>query len=84
MPPPWLSSEAAAAVWALAGAATNQLRRLANVTKRTTKDRIPLEPPAIGALGRRACCALNRIVSLQKKAGQDVKALHAQPLEFYG
>jgi hypothetical protein len=84
MPPPWLLFEAAAAVCALAGADTKQLSRLANVTKRIAKDRISLDPPPFGALGRRASCALNRIVSLQKKAGRGGKALHAQPLEFYG
>jgi hypothetical protein len=84
MPPPWLLFEAAVAFWAVAGAATKQLSRLANVTNRTAKDRISLEPPPFGASGRRASCALNRIVSLQKKAGHGVKALHAQAPEFYG
>jgi hypothetical protein len=48
MPPPWLLFAAAAAFWALAGAATKQLRRLPNVTKRNNKDRIPLDPSPFG------------------------------------
>jgi hypothetical protein len=78
-----LSSEAAAAFWALAGAATKQLSRLANVTKRTAKDRICLDSPPFGASGRRASCVIGGVVNLQHKSRHDTKALQAQVPKSY-
>jgi hypothetical protein len=83
MPPPWLLFAAAAAVWALAGAATKQLKRLANVTKRTAKDRISLDPAPFSASGRRASRVGGRLINLQQKAGHAAKTLQAQVPKSY-